>query len=111
MNADKSWRTCWKITASFVEGFGDTRDSSPFGKRMVLDPPVDRPRDRSKDEFEFAVGDPDVVEFELRDCDGEIYFEGYGRFGPEATRREPLDEWGAPKAGCVSIHFLTRGSR
>ena len=41
--------------------------------------------------------------FQLLDCDGEVYYEGYLVGG---DGMEPLDDYGTPAAGCTDIRFI-----
>ena len=49
--------------------------------------------------------------FRMKDDDGEIYYEGmiFETDMSETTGFEPLDEFGMPNAGCVSIEYLENG--
>ncbi len=47
--------------------------------------------------------------FRMLDADDEVYYEGYyvGDFSEKAFG--PLDDFGAPNAGCADIQYLKKG--
>jgi hypothetical protein len=48
---------------------------------------------------------PEGLEFQMRDADGGLYYEGV-YVGPSDERLfGPLDDFGMPNAGCVDIYY------
>jgi hypothetical protein len=56
--------------------------------------------------FDEIVKHPDGKRFQMRDDDGELYYEGV-LVGGDGF--EPLDDFGEPNAGCTSICVLENG--
>lgn len=54
-----------------------------------------------------VLSDPSRKRFQMLDDDGNIYYEGYMVYGwsGQTTGFEPLDEYGAPNAGCTTIRY------
>ena len=47
--------------------------------------------------------------FRVYDDDGTLYYEGFATLRDDETGFEPLDDFGAPNAGCTYIEYLIKG--
>lgn len=55
------------------------------------------------------VNHPEAKKFRMKDDDDNVYYEGVAVMGKFHTGFEPLDDFGAPNAGCTSIEYWDRG--
>lgn len=81
---------CWVIDHDFLS---DVQPSSDVG---TMGPMKARPE----------LLDGECETFRLLDDDGNIYYEG--RIAGEYDGFEPLDDFGMPNAGCVTIQYLSK---
>lgn len=55
------------------------------------------------------VKDTDIRRFRMFDGDRICYYEGFASRRPNETGFEPLEDFGAPNAGCSYIEYLENG--
>ena len=48
-------------------------------------------------------------QFRMYDDDGILYYEGRNNTSDDDNAFGPLDDFGAPNAGCTSIRYLVKG--
>jgi len=88
----------WIIDRDHLSG-GDDSDAGTVGPRFAPDSLL----------ADLKAGKGTL--FRLFDDDGELYYSGRIVFADpdEGVGLEPLDDYGAPNAGCTTMHAFERG--
>jgi hypothetical protein len=86
---------CWIITEDHI-----MQGSEHSNERMT------GPRNASDKSLDLVLSEG--IKFRMLDGDKNVYYTGkiYHTDGPDECDFQPLDDFGTPNAGCVSIEYL-----